>query len=307
MSSTVAIIIPAYKDTFLYEALETIAQQTSKDFTLYIGDDCSPYPLYEIVKSFEDKINLVYHRFEENLGGKDLVAQWSRCVALSKEEPLIWFFSDDDVMPIDGVERIVTTAKGREIDNCFFRFPLKVIDANGGTLIEQRAMPSEISAYEFMLQKLNGQIDSAACEYVFSRAIYQRTGGFVNFPMAWCSDDASWIKFANSTGMISLKGSAVGWRNVEGSNISNSSVYNAQKVVATSRFIDWLQQFYGKQLNNSLFRTALKTYIRTILRCSLNKSFSKSQLVSICKSIRRISWRVALYTYVKNRKYAIDK
>ena len=186
MSSTIAIIIPAYKDTFLYEALDAVSRQTNKDFTLYIGDDCSPYALYDIVKQFEGKIELVYHRFEKNLGGKDLVAQWSRCVDLSGDEPLIWFFSDDDVMPTDGVERILQASKDRDINSCFFRFPLQVIDANGGVLIKERTMPEEISAYQFMLEKLNGKIDSAACEYVFSRKIYTETGGFVNFPMAWC-------------------------------------------------------------------------------------------------------------------------
>ena len=52
-----AIIIPAYKETFLRKALESIASQTCKDFTLYIGDDCSPNDLKSIVSDFT-----VHHR-----------------------------------------------------------------------------------------------------------------------------------------------------------------------------------------------------------------------------------------------------
>ena len=66
-----AIIIPAYKATFLTAALDSIAAQTCKDFTLYVGDDCSPEPIGNIVEQYRDKIDLVYQRFETNLGGKD--------------------------------------------------------------------------------------------------------------------------------------------------------------------------------------------------------------------------------------------
>ena len=43
-----AIVIPAYKIMYFDQALSSIANQTCKDFTLYIGDDSSPFEqLYE--------------------------------------------------------------------------------------------------------------------------------------------------------------------------------------------------------------------------------------------------------------------
>lgn len=98
-----AIVIPAYKGRFLKKTLDSIAVQAHKDeFVLYIGDDASPERLDKIVESYQNKVNLVYHRFSENMGGKDLVAHWERCIQLSAE-PFIWLFSDDDLMPADGV------------------------------------------------------------------------------------------------------------------------------------------------------------------------------------------------------------
>ena len=96
--NNLAIVIPAYKSTFLVAALDSIAAQTCQDFTLYIGDDCSPNNLEEIVDKYRDKINLVYKRFDTNLGGKDLVAQWERCIDMTQGEEWLWLFSDDDVM-----------------------------------------------------------------------------------------------------------------------------------------------------------------------------------------------------------------
>ena len=104
MTEKLAIVIPAYKDSFLKESLDSIVSQTCKNFTLYIGDDCSPYDLKMIVDKYKGSMNVVYKRFETNLGGKDLVAQWERCINLTQGEPYIWLFSDDDILENNCVE-----------------------------------------------------------------------------------------------------------------------------------------------------------------------------------------------------------
>jgi hypothetical protein len=105
MEEKIAIVIPAYKCRFLRQTLDSIVVQTCRSFTVYIGDDASPQNLKEIVSDYADKMNIVYRRFDTNLGGVDLPGHWDRCIALAKE-PVVWFFSDDDLMPQDGVERI---------------------------------------------------------------------------------------------------------------------------------------------------------------------------------------------------------
>jgi glycosyltransferase involved in cell wall biosynthesis len=106
MEEKIAIVIPAYKCRFLRQTLDSIVVQTCRSFTVYIGDDASPQNLKEIVSDYADKMNIVYRRFDTNLGGVDLPGHWDRCIALAKE-PVVWFFSDDDLMPQDGVERII--------------------------------------------------------------------------------------------------------------------------------------------------------------------------------------------------------
>ena len=101
-----AIIIPAYKPRFLRETLDSIAKQNNHDFTVYIGDDASPYQLDTIVDHYKNRFDIIYHRFEQNMGKKDLPGHWERCILLSEEE-FIWLFSDDDLMPFDGVARVI--------------------------------------------------------------------------------------------------------------------------------------------------------------------------------------------------------
>ena len=192
MEEKIAIVIPAYKCRFLRQTLDSIVVQTCRSFTVYIGDDASPQNLKEIVSDYADKMNIVYRRFDTNLGGVDLPGHWDRCIALAKE-PVIWFFSDDDLMPQDGVERIIKALECYGTRHGMFRFPLAVIDENGKIIHKNPSLQEyPVSGYQFLLDKLEGRIYSAACEYVFTRDIYERIGGFVKFPLAWCSDDATW-------------------------------------------------------------------------------------------------------------------
>src|SRR3954452_11555023 len=97
MDRSLAIIIPAYKPTFLARALQSIIQQTSHDFSLYIFDDASPHDLAEIAKANLGSMSYDFHPFDVNMGGKSLSRHWQRCVDATTE-PWIWLFADDDLM-----------------------------------------------------------------------------------------------------------------------------------------------------------------------------------------------------------------
>lgn len=86
MANKLAIIIPAYKDAFFNKTLESLAQQTNKNFTVYIGDDNSPYNLEKIVSEYSNQLNIIYKRFPTNLGSTDLVLQWNRCLSMIQDE-----------------------------------------------------------------------------------------------------------------------------------------------------------------------------------------------------------------------------
>lgn len=298
-----AIVIPAYKGHFLKETLDSIAVQAHKDeFVLYIGDDASPERLDKIVESYQNKVNLVYHRFSENMGGKDLVAHWERCIQLSAE-PFIWLFSDDDLMPADGVERVMEAlSRPHHQRGYFFRFPLAVIDGENKRIRANRPLEEgSVSCYRLLLDKLQGKIDSAAVEYVFSREIWQSAGGFVHFPMAWCSDDATWAAFArHAGGVISLPGQPVCWRNVEGANISNSAGHDKDKLHATILFLRWMRNMFSDYVDDPELINALQCYIHTILRISLHKHYNICGLWGVSMALGRFNKRAAFTTFFRN-------
>lgn len=201
-SRPLAIVIPAYKQRFLRDTLASIASQTCKDFTLYIGDDCSPYSLKPIIDEFTDTIPIIYHRFEDNMGGKDLVGHWERCIALSADEPYIWLFSDDDIMEPHCVEEFFKLPQQIR-ENHLIHFDIAIIDDSGVTLAMQHPFPSILKPKEFIEGKLgiNGKsrFDVFVVEFIFSRRIYEENDRFQNYDLAWGTDFITWLKFSTAT------------------------------------------------------------------------------------------------------------
>lgn len=305
----IAIIIPAYKTRFLKKTLDSIACQTNRNFTLYVGDDASPEDIWEVVEPYKNQMEIVYHRFETNLGSRDLTAHWERCIRLS-HEPVIWLFSDDDLMPFDAVERIERMLERAGTERVMFRFPLTVVDGQGHELRRNpEAVCVDTTAYSLLLDKLCGRIDSAACEYVFSRDVWEQAGGFVSFPLAWCSDDATWVKFGNYAGKIGmLSGRPVCWRNAEGANICNSSLYDREKLEATRQFICWIREECKDHLDDEQLHQALAVYVQTILRCSVQWHYSTVELYGLCRALWGISPQASFRTAVRHfRKRSVSR
>lgn len=63
----VSIGIPAYKATYLKEAIDSVLNQTYTKFELIIVNDKSPENIEEIISTYNDK-RIRYYKNEDNLG-----------------------------------------------------------------------------------------------------------------------------------------------------------------------------------------------------------------------------------------------
>lgn len=252
-----AIVIPAYKATFLAAALDSIAAQTCQDFTLYIGDDCSPNNLEEIVDKYRDKINLVYKRFNTNLGGKDLVAQWERCIDLSHEEKWIWLFSDDDIMQENCVEEFYKTIRENP-EAGLLHFNINRLDDATKEVVSLPVFPKYCSTKMYLDEKLKGHLISFVVEFVVRRDVFCKCERFQNFDMAWGSDFISWVKFSDEAdGIITCDNAKVLWRK-SNENISpdKSNPVLVRKIYSLIANAKWLLDFTtGKGWANKWFYT----------------------------------------------------
>ena len=263
---SLAIVIPAYKSTFLSAALDSIAAQTCKDFTLYIGDDCSPNNIGEIVDRYRDKIDLVYKRFDSNLGGHDLVAQWERCIDLTQGEPWLWLFSDDDVMEANCVEEFYKLAY--KSPSHYFHFNIREIGADGLVKKELPAFPPHLSAVDYLEGKTAGWLVSFVIEYIFDKEFFLKAGRFVNFDMAWGSDYITTLKLADlNKGIDTIPNAKVSWRSSD-ENISpnKSTTVLKKKMTSVVENLFWIKNFVKNKTNIKYSRKYYKYFFGEMMR-----------------------------------------
>ena len=246
--SKIAVIIPAYKPDYLTSSLNSLANQTDKDFAIYIGDDCSPFDLFTIIQPFNETLDITYVRFENNLGQNDLVAHWNRCLNLMKGEECFIMFSDDDLMEAACISTLKEALK--RFDEDVFHFNLQIIDKQGKQTGVPKFFPNLLSSLDFFELLCSGEIEARIPEFAFKTNHFIKEGGFENFQQAIRTDNATVIKCAFSKGIRTVEGPHVLWRD-SGINISSSvgskSKERYQIFLSTSvSFFNWMEYICHK-------------------------------------------------------------
>lgn len=312
-----AIIIPAYKANFLKETLDSLKNQTNKNFKVYVGDDNSPFNLKEIVDQYLSSLDLSYVKFENNLGSLSLIQQWERVIDLSDEE-WIWLFSDDDIVSETAVENFYRVSTVFENDK-LFKFHTKMINDKGDLISlyfdKTNIEKSIISPQKFISDRLTfNRFRSYAVEYVFHRDIYKRYK-FVEFPLAWYSDDATWLQFSHANNGIRIINDFVFWR-FSGENISSNNSDNktiSKKLQATKSYLEWLYYFkIDKDLdvkNKNLLFTAFmqlsnlkqskksSDFKNFVLDFSI--AFNEKDMNAVIRKVKYIGYKASFLALVK--------
>ena len=213
-----AIVIPYYKLTFFEATLESLANQMSMRFKVYIGDDASPEDPMDLLEKHRGKFDFVYHRFEENLGGTSLVQQWERCVALSEDEEWIMILGDDDVLGENVVASWDKNYNFFDGESNLVRFATKIIMEESNNISAVYTHPIWEKDTEFFYRNFKGQTRSSLSEYVFSRKSYLKYG-FKDYPLAWHSDCFAWLDFPDGKMIYTINEAIVFFR-ISNFNIS---------------------------------------------------------------------------------------
>ena len=142
-------LLPAYKVLFFEEALQSIKNQTYRDFKVIVSDDCSP----ENLKSIYDKVcgddpRFIFRRNEENMGSKSLVSHWNMLVDMCDTEWLIMAGDDDVYEPTFLEEMDRLQVKYPNVDLLHAR--ARVIDAEGEVVKLDSAYDEYVTQIEFL-------------------------------------------------------------------------------------------------------------------------------------------------------------
>ncbi|MFN8207206.1 MAG: glycosyltransferase [Bacteroidales bacterium] len=242
MSNSLAIVIPAYKASFLQKTFLSVANQTDKRFNLYIFNDASKEDIEGIIIKFQEILPFKYLCFKENLGLVSLPKQWKRCIENTANEPWLWLLPDDDVINPDCVEEFYRTTEQIGFNFDLIRFRTVHIDENDKTIRTNSSPPPIEPGFDYLIEKLNHRRNSTVAEYIFSREAYNKVNGFQEFPLGWTSDEALWFAIARGKGIYTCDNGLVALRQSH-LNISNDiAKYNYTKFKAVYQFFYWLKR-----------------------------------------------------------------
>ena len=284
MKIDLAVVIPYYKIDFFQETLDSLTNQTDKNFNVYIGNDASPNNPEELLIQYQDKLNITYQDFKENLGSKSLVQQWYRCLELVKDEKWVMILGDDDVLSSNVISNFYFEVN-KNTSTKVFRFATQVIDENSNKKSSIYTHPKKENGFDFFERKLNGETRSSLSEYVFNKSELFKTG-IKDLPLAWYSDLLLIIELGIENPIISINESVVYFRN-SGINITSKNDNLLKKNEATFAFYFYLIQKYKTKISSAFLKTLYAKLEKTILDNKKNLNF----------------WIKTLNLYVMNGKF----
>ena len=160
----------------------------------------------------------------------------------------IWLFSDDDMMDSNCVENFYSTLSATNHFYDLYKFNVRIIKEDNSIKEMAPIQSGIISSLEFLKMKVSGKIYTYAIDYIFRKSTYKAIG-FIEFPLAWCSDDATWAMLAKKTGMFVIPHSLVSWR-ISSYNISgDTSKHYKLKQDALLAFLEFIKQQFGLARN----------------------------------------------------------
>lgn len=214
-----AIIIPFFKKNYFRECLQSLANQTYKNFNIYIGNDASLDDPEQIIDDFKDILNITYKRFDKNLGGISLTKQWERCIELSENERWIMILGDDDYLSKDYVEKFFKhLSEIEEQDIKVVHFASKIVRSPSGEISDLYTHPKIEKSTDFFYRKFLEFSRGSLTEQIFRRDAYEKFG-FRDFPLGWGADNFAWLDFTQFGTIYSIN-SATAFFRISDANIS---------------------------------------------------------------------------------------
>lgn len=249
LNNKVTFLLPAYKNKFLRESIKSILSQSYTNLELIIIDDASPELINDTVSLFDDN-RIKYMRLDNNRGGLNMMKHWNECLNMITT-PLMVMASDDDVYHPLFLERMMQLVVKYPKVNLFHSRSANINDR--GDILDVRAPNAELEEIlDFMVQRIMNHRSLCAQEFLIRTDALRAIGGFIDFPLGWFSDDATWFSLAQNNGVAASNETLFYMRN---SNISLSGMSgnNTIKIEATLLYINWLRSFLS-ELNDNNFR-----------------------------------------------------
>lgn len=242
-----SITIPAYKDTYLKECIDSILSQTVSDLELIILNDASPFDIDSIIAIYGDS-RVRYYKNEKNVGAVDVVDNWNKCLELAKGDYIICMGDDDRLLPncLEEYDKLISKYPGLGVYHAW----TEIIDEKGNFKRMTSARCEFETVYSLIWHRWIGQRSQYIGDFLFDAKFLRENGGFFKLPLAWASDDITAIIAASETGIANTQVVTFLYRENDQtiSNTGNAKV----KILALMQEREWYVNFLKKRPEDEL-------------------------------------------------------
>ena len=257
-----SIIIPAYKDLFLKECIDSILAQTYTNFELIIANDCSPYNIESIVKQYSDN-RIKYYINEKRYGAVDLVKNWNNCLSHATGDYVICMGDDDKLLPNCLSDYIKLMNRYPYLD--LYHMRSQIIDDHSNVVNIQEDRPDRESVYSMIWHFWNKRRQFIG-DWLFKTSTLKQLGGFFYAPCAWSSDNITAFIVAAEMGVANTH--EFGFQYRTSCHTISRNNYAFEKVDAWLIVYKWYQSFLSIEPTNEidkLYRKFLYNDLRSYI------------------------------------------
>lgn len=256
-----SFLIPIIKGRFLDFSIKSVLSQTDKDFELILYNDNSDDDIDTIVSKYNDN-RIIYKRGVKNIGMKDPSIVWNLMLNFASGD-YFCLLGDDDII----AENYLSEFKKIILNNkevSLFRTKLKRIDENNSIFYEGLDLPEYETWINFLYERLINNRVQSTCEFVIKKKSFLEIGGYVNFPRACGSDDATHLSLSREKGIVSTNKTFAHWRRSK-LNISDndSEEVNNKKAI---KYLEWEKKFVKENNIEKNFLNMIETSLNNKIR-----------------------------------------
>lgn len=282
-----AIVIPYYNIKFFEDTLKSVAAQTDKRFTFYIGNDASPADPKSMIEKHFAQGDFHYYEYENNVGGENLAKQWERILENVTED---WFqlLGDDDMISENFVEEFYANLPETvQQKSMVLKAPQCIINDMGEVMAGLSEFPYLFSRNYNWQRKFRSGERASLSEHIFKTSQYRKYK-FQKFPFAWGSDDVAVYEFSESEPILFLKKSKVFVR------VSKHSISGSEDNMIAKKNA---YHYFEKYMINHHYKNLEKEDIYKMINQQI--SYSYKNKLSLRINLYKIYWYFKDITQIK--------
>lgn len=249
----ISVIIPNYNHAaFLQQRIDTVLNQTYRDFEVILLDDASTDGSAAILNSYRDHEKVSHVVINQQNSGNTFV-QWQRGLALATGD-YVWIAESDDYCSPDLLEELVSLVDSQENVTVAFCNSIIFRDNEVVTTGHSGHMQEIIEGKKFVRERmLFGNTIFNASMAIFQRSAAQQVDFVLIQTFKFCGDWLFWIQLAQQ-GQVGSSAKVLNYFRKHSADVSG-------KIYAQGQFHQELYRLVGELQQRQLVDTLQSRYV----------------------------------------------